>query len=198
MEELWWKVVDDGTGYPKVVYMKHQKFGKDFLAGEIVEKLNLSLEETVKETYVAHGPGSAWYQPEGVDQWLDLGSIDPATHAEEVFQKFQESHEQLAQLLESFSTWKDTTPKVYTPPVWERMREILPQESLKTLVPCPGGEVWGYPVQDEEKDEGCGWEDSVWSMIPHLNDDHKWSRERIADWLDTLDIDLEFRIPEED
>ena len=193
MEELWWKVVDDGTGYPKVVYME---FGKNFLAGEIVEKLNLSLEETVKETYVAHGPGSAWYQPEGVDQWLGLGSIDPATHAEEVFQKFQESHEQLVQFMKSFSG--APTTRFYTPTVWERMREILPQESLKTLVPCPGGEVWGYPVQDEENDEGCGWEDSVWNMIQHLNDDHKWGRERIADWLDTLDLDLEFRLPEED
>src|SRR5689334_6904349 len=23
-------------------------------------------------------------------------------------------------------------------------------------------------------------------VIPHLNDDHRWKRERIADWLDTL------------
>lgn len=31
------------------------------------------------------------------------------------------------------------------------------------------------------------------SLIIHLNDDHKWARERIADWLDTLDADLEFK-----
>jgi len=28
------------------------------------------------------------------------------------------------------------------------------------------------------------------SMIQHLNDYHKWTRERIADWLDSLDVDL--------
>lgn len=27
-------------------------------------------------------------------------------------------------------------------------------------------------------------------LIIHLNDDHRWTRESIADWLDTLDIDL--------
>ncbi|HET9118502.1 MAG TPA: hypothetical protein VFN75_10605 [Pseudonocardiaceae bacterium] len=27
-------------------------------------------------------------------------------------------------------------------------------------------------------------------VIQHLNDQHRWARERIADWLDTLDIDL--------
>lgn len=39
---------------------------------------------------------------------------------------------------------------------------------------------------------------SVWQVIQHLNDTHhpnngcadKWSRERIADWLDSLDVDL--------
>ena len=28
------------------------------------------------------------------------------------------------------------------------------------------------------------------NLIPHINDHHKWSRERIADWLETLDVDL--------
>ena len=32
--------------------------------------------------------------------------------------------------------------------------------------------------------------------IIHLNDIHKWPRERIADWLDTLDVDLSFPTPE--
>ncbi len=27
-------------------------------------------------------------------------------------------------------------------------------------------------------------------LVIHLNDDHKWSRERIADWLETLPVDL--------
>jgi hypothetical protein len=33
--------------------------------------------------------------------------------------------------------------------------------------------------------------------IIHLNDLHKWSRERIAEWLETLDHDLTFKTPEE-
>lgn len=45
---------------------------------------------------------------------------------------------------------------------------------------------------------GMNLTDSVWQTIQHLNDTHhpangcddKWSRERIADWLDTLDVDL--------
>lgn len=28
-------------------------------------------------------------------------------------------------------------------------------------------------------------------LIIHLNDEHKWTREQIADWLETLDVDLE-------
>lgn len=31
---------------------------------------------------------------------------------------------------------------------------------------------------------------SLTNTIIHLNDDHKWSRERIADWLETLPVDL--------
>jgi hypothetical protein len=34
------------------------------------------------------------------------------------------------------------------------------------------------------------------SIIIHLNDDHKWSRERVADWLETLDVDLKFEVKE--
>ena len=33
--------------------------------------------------------------------------------------------------------------------------------------------------------------------IIHLNDEHKWTREAIADWLETLDYDLTFKTPEE-
>lgn len=37
---------------------------------------------------------------------------------------------------------------------------------------------------------------TVQSVIIDLNDGYKWSRERIADWLDTLDIDLTFKVEE--
>jgi hypothetical protein len=31
---------------------------------------------------------------------------------------------------------------------------------------------------------------TILANIIHLNDSHRWSREDIADWLDTLDVDL--------
>lgn len=34
------------------------------------------------------------------------------------------------------------------------------------------------------------------NIIMHLNDVHKWKRESIADWLETLDVDLAFKTPE--
>lgn len=33
-------------------------------------------------------------------------------------------------------------------------------------------------------------------MIMHLNDGHRWTREQIADWLETLDVDLTFKSSE--
>lgn len=35
------------------------------------------------------------------------------------------------------------------------------------------------------------------NMIMHLNDHHKWTREQIADWVDSLDIDTRFKTAEE-
>lgn len=37
---------------------------------------------------------------------------------------------------------------------------------------------------------GCEAKNSVYSLVQHLNDSHKWTRNRIADWLETLDLDL--------
>jgi hypothetical protein len=42
-----------------------------------------------------------------------------------------------------------------------------------------------------------GDHERVRSIIVNLNDGHRWSRERIADWLDTLDTDLRFPTPKE-
>lgn len=42
------------------------------------------------------------------------------------------------------------------------------------------------------------WEQTLWHMIQHLNDRHRWSRERIADFLDELpeEIDITFKTKE--
>lgn len=50
------------------------------------------------------------------------------------------------------------------------------------------GENYSCPV-NEDCGEGC-----VVANVIHLNDDHDWTRERIADWLETLDIDMTFKV----
>lgn len=47
------------------------------------------------------------------------------------------------------------------------------------------------PAADDPHCECDGMYNSVslHNMVIHLNDDHKWSRENIADWIETLDID---------
>lgn len=49
--------------------------------------------------------------------------------------------------------------------------------------------------------EDCNKRESLWSLVQHLNDTHKWTRERIADWLDGLHdeglVNLEFEPWEE-
>lgn len=37
----------------------------------------------------------------------------------------------------------------------------------------------------------------LYRLVQHLNDYHMWTREAIADWLETLDIDLRFKSKEE-
>lgn len=39
----------------------------------------------------------------------------------------------------------------------------------------------------------CQKFDNLISLIMHLNDEKQWTREAIADWLDTLDINTTFR-----
>jgi hypothetical protein len=43
----------------------------------------------------------------------------------------------------------------------------------------------------------CPWRQELGNVVIHLNDSHEWTRARIADWLDTLDLDLEFHLREE-
>lgn len=42
----------------------------------------------------------------------------------------------------------------------------------------------------------CERQRTITDLVIHLNDHHKWSREAIADWLETLDIDLTFPVPD--
>lgn len=55
-----------------------------------------------------------------------------------------------------------------------KLKEEIPE--LSSVVECPE----------------CNRRKSLFDMIIHLNDYHKASRESIADWIDTLDIDTTF------
>lgn len=57
-----------------------------------------------------------------------------------------------------------------------RLPEVSKLPGVKEFVKCP--------VRGERK--------MLEDVIILLNDKHKWSREQIADWLETLDIDLRF------
>jgi len=52
-----------------------------------------------------------------------------------------------------------------------------------------GASEWGIaepcPVCGKG-DDGGGVGPHCLALLAHLNDDHRWTRERIADWLDTL------------
>lgn len=64
--------------------------------------------------------------------------------------------------------------------VTKDLQTLLP--GLKVAVTCP---VTGGGMS-------CPAEWPVMKMVIHLNDEHRWSRVQVADWLDTLDIDLSF------
>lgn len=55
--------------------------------------------------------------------------------------------------------------------------------TLATLVPAVRAEV-RHPVTGDMA--------PVHAVIVSLNDSHRWTREQVADWLDTLDVDLRF------
>ena len=60
------------------------------------------------------------------------------------------------------------------------LRALLPE--LGTPVACPEYNGTQYDCSMAR----------VYEQVVHLNDEHRWTREQIADWLDTLDVDLRF------
>lgn len=63
----------------------------------------------------------------------------------------------------------DTTPST------SELTELF--SVVTALRSCPG-------------DDGCVyWVASVFEVVTHLNDNHLWSRERIADWVETVEAE---------
>ena len=76
--------------------------------------------------------------------------------------------------------YKFTPLADYLPDPARKLRELLP--NLTALVACP-----------VENCQNVNWKDCLYSIIIHLNDIHRWSREQIAQWGRTLDIDMKVR-----
>lgn len=89
--------------------------------------------------------------------------------------------------------------------VMDDLRWLLPE--METAVKCPAAvsddhvqsvayNSDGYGAWLEVEARRCwhGHSGTISYMIQHLNDHSQWTREQIADWLETLDADLTFPI----
>jgi hypothetical protein len=91
-------------------------------------------------------------------------------------------------------------PKPYKPPkpaapdvgatIVSELAAILPALATHRLR-CP---LWMDDTTDTPT--ACCWRKPLSEVIVHLNDHHRWTREQIAGWLDTLDVDLTFPVPD--
>lgn len=73
--------------------------------------------------------------------------------------------------------------------------KMLPDESLQKSLPSKEDRrVRELPgVNEMVKNPVTGDKMTLMRVIIYLNDNERWTREQIADWLDTLDIDLRFK-----
>lgn len=70
------------------------------------------------------------------------------------------------------------------------------QKTLSKNPPAAASLATSLPGMDAlvlHPDKDVAYEDHLYSIIIDLNDTCKWTREQIADWLETLDIDMEFK-----
>lgn len=66
-----------------------------------------------------------------------------------------------------------------------QVRKQGPKTVAELSMLMPGVDSWvKHPFRDEYA--------ILYYVIQSLNDSHKWSREQIADWLESLDIDMRF------
>lgn len=82
---------------------------------------------------------------------------------------------------------QSSPPNVDGNKVIAAMGSVVPD--IGQTVNCPAKTV----NPNLSKDTDCVLSKSLSDLIIHLNDTHRWSREAIADWLESLDLDLELR-----
>lgn len=69
-------------------------------------------------------------------------------------------------------------------------------EELAEVIPGFKGMKQTCPVKDCDRPAMKMAGSLLYHVIMHLNDDHEWTREAIADWLETTNHDLQFKAPE--
>lgn len=69
----------------------------------------------------------------------------------------------------------------------EGQQEFLKHPGLMQQVPCPHGMDLDDPCAYHHPSNIGNGTDDLQTMIIHLNDNHRWTREAIAEWIDTLD-----------
>lgn len=118
---------------------------------------------------------------DATQEWLeDIPSLQSYLY------QYQASVTTLTSVAEYDKTFQDALWKAghyQVAPVWDEMKNQMPE--LQESVVCPGG--FG----------ACYYSSSVWNMVQHLNDSHRWSREKIADWLEESGNNPEFPTPED-
>lgn len=102
-------------------------------------------------------------------------------------QACQEAHEPAPVIDYAENAWKYaylTVPSTFYG--WNSYGGNPVVDGLSKLVPSIATELVACPA--------CiGVEAPIATVIPHINDTHRWTREQIADWLETLNIDLTIR-----
>lgn len=82
--------------------------------------------------------------------------------------------------------------------VLEELREIIPSLEDVYLAcpasPCPDRDCFMHLCADKHKPLCYSGLMRLECVIIHLNDERGWTREAVADWLDTLEIDLSFKV----
>jgi hypothetical protein len=66
-----------------------------------------------------------------------------------------------------------------------RTRPISPDAVAMELISIPN--EWYALLKHDTACPACGLVQATSIQIPHLNDDHRWTRERIADWLEPFE-----------
>jgi hypothetical protein len=98
------------------------------------------------------------------------------TNWKELAQELDNLHDQIISMSEELKDLNATLEKIPHASTIIRIAEQLPGVDA----------VVEHPIEK-------GFHESIFTIILELNDHYRWSRERIADWVETLDVDTTFK-----